>query len=227
MLTHVSPQQARRGSRARSARRPRAADRGVRGGREDVVGERSAQIHTSGAPVERGAAHRAPQRPRRERRERRRRSMPAVALATLATGPSRSIRLTTGATGAVRSAQGGAGPAGDGCADGGRLHVVLLVQRLGLVGRHVHTGRAVRHAALARQAQVQRLGTAGSENPATGVRRAPPAAPASAPGGVLLLPRREVRRAHHPTAVASAATHFADAGAPVAPRRRAGHRGRE
>jgi hypothetical protein len=34
---------------------------------------------------------------------------------------------------------------------------VALVQHLGLVGGHVHAGRAVPRAALARQAQVQRL----------------------------------------------------------------------
>ena len=76
---------------------------------------------------------------------------------------------------------------------------VALGQELGLVGGHVHADRAVALAALARQAQVQRLGDLVG----------PPAVrdhlavrhleqqPRAAAGGVLLLAGRPVARAHH------------------------------
>ncbi|PSK58166.1 hypothetical protein B0E53_06977 [Micromonospora sp. MH33] len=87
---------------------------------------------------------------------------------------------------------------------------VVVGQELGLVGGHVHVHRAVRLAALARQAQVERvphrLGT-----PAVADRAAPggpvehleqQAGPAA--GGVLLLPRDHVGGAHDTAGVAAA-----------------------
>ncbi len=78
------------------------------------------------------------------------------------------------------------------------LHVVLLVQRFGLVRRHVHAGRAVRRAALAGQAQVERLGDRRVREP---LHQRPVDRllehPGATPGGVLLVAGGEVRRAHH------------------------------
>ena len=94
---------------------------------------------------------------------------------------------------------------------------VALMEHLGLVGRHVDTGRAVRQATLARQAQVERLvHLRGS--PATGDGRAVdhllqhPGTPA---GGVLLLPGRQVRRAHHPAGRGVVGAALTDPGAAV------------
>ena len=94
------------------------------------------------------------------------------------------------------------------------LDVVLLVQCLGLVRRHVHAGRAVRRAALAGEAEVERLGDRRVGEP---LHQRPVDRllehPGSAAGGVLLVAGGEVGRAHHARGRRRDA--LADAGAAV------------
>ena len=152
-----------------------------------------------------------------ERRARERRwSMPAAALASRCTAPTRITRLASGATGC-----GEPGPARQPAqrvvAARPEPAAVALVQRLGLVGRHVDAGRAVRRAALAGQAQVERLVHLVGP-PAAGDQRAVDHLlehPGAAAGGVLLVPGGEVGRAHHAAGAGVVGDALADAGAAV------------
>ena len=126
----------------------------------------------------------------------RRLSTPATALASEANGPARRAALLSRATGAPSRAQWAAServvrprPA---------LPGVGLVKDLGLVLRHVDTGRAIGEAALAGQTQVERLvhGRVGeSAGQSAGDRFLQHPRPAA--GGVLLVPGGDVRRTHH------------------------------
>ena len=218
VVIQVSPQQASSGiTRAVQADGLEVADRGVAVGREEVVAERvGPDPHVRGAAVEgRALRHRPPQRLLRERRDRtplvdaggrlgqpRHRAEPhhPVGQRRDRRGPIRPHREPAEQAVAARAAYA--------------LDVVLLVQRLGLVRRHVHAGRAVRRAALAGQAQVERLGDRRVGEP---LHQRPVDRllehPGAAAGGVLLVAGGEVRRAHHARGRRRDA--LADAGAAV------------
>ena len=196
--------------RAAGSRRARSA------GRKWSV-KVSAQIHTSGArPArrrDRSSARGAADAGANAGSERRR-STPAAALATRAERSEPHSRLRAPAPRA-RPAGPARQPAQRVVVRGRRAAGVLLVQRLGLVGRHVDAGRAVGRAALAGQAEVERL----VRPPGRRARR--PASPSSASCSTRARPRvesfssRVARYDGHITPPVARRDARADAGAPV------------
>ncbi len=119
----------------------------------------------------------------------------------------RSIRLAS--RGGGRSRPTAAAGRGRSAQRGRRLPGVLLVQGLGLVGRHVHARSGSPGAALAGQAQVERLVDRGvGEPPGASRRRRLLEHPGAPAGGVLLVAGGEVGRAHHAAVPVLSATHL-------------------